>query len=115
MFGDLKRLMDIMKNADRIKQNMRMINERMAAARFTGQADGEQVQATANGRGEIVSIKIDPALLQGGDVEMLEGLTCTAVRAAATRGREAARTEMAEATGSLGLPDIDEMLGGNWP
>ena len=115
MLGNLKQLMDVMKNAGQIKQNMQEINERMAAARFTGQAGGGQVQAIANGHGDIVSVKIEPALVQGGDVETLEELTCTAVRNAVTCGREPARREMAEVTGNLGLPNIEDMLGGNQP
>jgi DNA-binding YbaB/EbfC family protein len=112
MFGNLGQLMNIMKNAGAIKQSMQEMNERMEAARHTGEAGGGQVQATVNGQGDVLAVKIEPALVQAGDVEMIEDLTCAAVRDAVARSREAAQQEMAELTGGLGLPGMDQMLGG---
>jgi hypothetical protein len=109
--------MNLMKNAGQIKESMRQMNERLQAARFTGQAGGGQVQATVDGRGEIVHLKIDPALVQAGDVEMLEDLTCAAVRDAVARSRVAIEQEMQEVTGGLGLnlPGLGNLFGGGGP
>lgn len=112
MFGNLGQLMNIMKNAGQIKQTMQEMNERLQAARFTGEAGGGQVRVTVDGRGELVSVKIDPAIVQSGDVEMLEDLTCAAVRDAVTRSREAMQKEMQSLTGGLNLPGLTDMLGG---
>lgn len=112
MFGNLGQLMNLMKNAGAIKQSVQEMNERMEAARHTGEAGGGQVQATVNGKGDLLSLKIEPTLVQAGDVEMVEDLACAAVRDAVTRSREAAQQEMSELTGGLGLPGMDQMLGG---
>ena len=112
MLGNLGQLMNIMKNAGAIKQSVQEMNERMEASRHTGEAGGGQVQATVNGKGDLLSLKIEPALVQAGDVEMVEDLTCAAVRDAVTRSREAAQQEMSDLTGGLGLPGMDQMLGG---
>jgi DNA-binding YbaB/EbfC family protein len=112
MFGNLGQLAGLLKNAGQIKQNMQAMQERMAATRFEGEAGGGQVRSTVDGRGEIVAVKIDPALVQAGDIEMIEDLVCAAIRDAIKRSREAMQKEMQALTGGMGLPDMDNLLGG---
>ncbi len=112
MLGNLGQIMNLLKNAGQIKQTVQGMNQRLEAARFTGEAGGGQVRATADGRGELLALKIDPALVQAGDVEMIEALACAAVRDAVARSREAMQQEMQELTGGLDLPGLGNMLGG---
>ena len=112
MLGNLGQLMNVLKNAGQIKQNMAQMNERMAAARFTGQAGGGQVTATVDGKGDLVSLRIEPGLVTAGDVEMLEDLICAAVRDAVRLSRESAQKEMETAMGGLNLGGMMDMLGG---
>lgn len=112
MFGNLGQLASLLKNAGQIQQNMKEMNERLAAARFTGEAGAGQVQATVDGRGELLGLKIDPGLVAGGDVELLEDLALAAVRDAVARSRTAAQKEMQAITGGMGLPNLGDMLGG---
>lgn len=111
MFGNLGQLTHLMRNAGQIKENVRQMNERLKAARFTGDAGAGQVTATVDGRGEMVAIKIDPQLVAGGDIEMLEDLVVAAVRAAVARSREEVKRQMEEATGGLNLQGLTDMLG----
>jgi hypothetical protein len=67
--------------------------------------------ATGGGRGELVAIKIDPQLVTGGDVEMLEDLTVAAVRAAVAKSREEVKKEMEAATGGMNLQGLTDVLG----
>ncbi len=112
MLGNLGQLAGLLKNAGQIKQNMEAMQERLAAARFTGEAGGGQVKAIVDGRGDLVGIKLDPALVQAGDVEIIEDLTCAAVGDAVNRSREAVQKEMQEITGGLSLPGMGDLLGG---
>jgi DNA-binding YbaB/EbfC family protein len=112
MFGNLGPLMNLLRNAGAIKQTAQQMNERLQAARFVGEAGGGQVQATVDGRGELLSVRFDPALVQAGDVELLEELTCAALRAAMSRSREALQKEMQELTGGVNLPGMSDLLGG---
>lgn len=112
MFGNLGQLMQLMKNAGQIKEQMQAINARLEAARFMGQAGGGQVNCTVNGRGEVVTIKFEPALLQGGDTELIEDLTVAAVRDAVTRSREGMQKEMQALTGGLNVPGLENLFGG---
>lgn len=112
MFGNLGNLAHILRNAGQIKQNMEQMNERLSAARFQGDAGGGQVRATMDGKGELVSLKIEPSLVQAGDVEMVEDLVCAAVRDGLQKSREGAQKEMQEAMGGMDLGNMMNMLGG---
>lgn len=111
MFGQLGQLAGLLRNAGKITQNVKEMNERLAAARFVGEAGGGQVRATVDGRAELVGLRFDPALLATGDAELVEELTLAAVRDAAGRSRAAMQQEMAAMTGGLDLGDVGKLLG----
>ncbi|MFQ5807878.1 MAG: YbaB/EbfC family nucleoid-associated protein [Phycisphaerae bacterium] len=112
MLGNLGQLASLLKNAGQLKENMKGVQERLQAARYVGEAGGGQVRATVDGRGELVEIKLEPATVESGDVELLEDLICASVRAALTKSREAVQKEMEAATGGIDLGGMMEMLGG---
>lgn len=70
----------------------------------TGSAGGGMVEVVADGRGQIRRIRIDPAVANGGDVEMLEDLVVAAVADAQRRAEELYREEIRKITGGLPLP-----------
>jgi len=111
MLGNLGQLANLLKNAGQIKENMQAMQERLQAARYVGEAGGGQVRATVDGRGELVSIKLEPATVEGGDIELLEDLICAAVRDAMAKSREAVQQEMQAATGGMDLGGMMDMLG----
>ncbi|HEX9580828.1 MAG TPA: YbaB/EbfC family nucleoid-associated protein [Gemmatimonadales bacterium] len=76
----------------------------LAQRTVTGSAGGGMVQATADGRGQIRSVKIDPSVLGNADAEMLEDLVLAAVSDAQRRAEELYREELKKATGGLPLP-----------
>jgi DNA-binding YbaB/EbfC family protein len=111
MLGNLGQIAHLLKNAGQIKENMKGLQERLAAARYVGEAGGGQVRATVDGKGELIAIKFDPAAVQSGDIELLEDLVCASVRDAVTKSREAVQKEMQEATGGMDLQGMMDMLG----
>ena len=64
------------------------------------------VTVTADGRGEIVAVRIDPEVAQSGDLEMLQDLIVAATNEAMRRARELLSTEMGRMTGGLNLPGL---------
>jgi DNA-binding YbaB/EbfC family protein len=70
----------------------------------TGSAGGGMVTATADGRGQIRSIKIDPAVISEGDVELLEDLVLASIGEAQRKAQDLYRSEMSKVTGGLPLP-----------
>lgn len=111
MLGNIGQLAGLLKNAGQIKENMRTMQERMAAARFVGESGGGQVRATVDGRGDLLSIKIEPGLFSSGDSELTEELIVAAVRDAIARSREAAAKELESATGGINLQGVMDMFG----
>ncbi len=110
MFGNLGQLTNLLRNAGAMKENMQRMQAEMKAARFTGDAGAEQVVATVDGTGELISLKIDPNLVTSGDREMIEDLTVAAVRAAVSRSREEMKARLQEVTGGLDLGGMMDMI-----
>ena len=75
-----------------------------AAARTVDASVAGKISVTANGAGDVLSIRIDPSAVNPEDVEMLEDLVLTAVRQAIAKGRDMAAAEMKKVTAGMGLP-----------
>ena len=97
---------DMMKQAQRMKAELERIQEEAAEKRVEGSAGGGMVTGTADGRGEIVAVRIDPEVAQSGDLEMLQDLIVAATNEAMRRARELLSTEMGRMTGGLNLPGL---------
>jgi DNA-binding protein YbaB len=59
---------------------------------------------TADGKGQVRTVKIDPTVVNPSDVEMLEDLVLVAVGEAQKKAAELAQEEMQKLTGGLSLP-----------
>ena len=97
---------DLMKQAQRMKVELERIQEAAAGQRVEGSAGGGMVTVTADGRGEIVVVRIDPEVIQGGDLEMLQDLIMAATNEALRRSRDLLTSEMGRLTGGLNLPGL---------
>jgi nucleoid-associated protein EbfC len=93
---------DLLKKAQRMQEDMKQAQERLALEELVGESGGGMVKVTMNGRHEMRRVEIDPSLL--GDKEMLEDLIVAASNAAATRVAEKMQASMAEVTAGLPLP-----------
>lgn len=65
---------------------------------------GGMVKVTADARGRVRELKIDPTVVDPDDVEMLEDLVIAAVSDAQQRAAKVYEEEMKKATGGLNLP-----------
>jgi DNA-binding YbaB/EbfC family protein len=70
----------------------------------TASSGGGMVTATADGKGQVRSLRIDPAVVKPDDVEMLEDLVIAAVSEVQKKAGEMAQEEMQKLTGGLSLP-----------
>ena len=98
---DIKGLLE---TARRIQDEVARIRDTLGDKTVTGETGGGLVRCVANGKGEVVSITVDPAVFASGDKRMLEDLTVGAVNVALERARELAQAELGQATGGLQLP-----------
>ena len=109
MLGGLGNLAGILKSAKELQGNIAKLQAELATRRYQGDAGGEMVRATVDGKGTLVDLKIDPEAAK--DVELLEDLVKAAVGAATTKSQEAMKAEMAAMTGGMNLPGLTDMLG----
>src|SRR5262245_53669754 len=93
-----------MRNAGKIQETMQKATESLSQLTVEASAGGGAVTARANGRLELVGVRIDPKLLADGDAELLEDLVTAAVNAALTKAREAVAQSFSSVAGGLPLP-----------
>lgn len=108
----MKNMQQLMQLSSQLQSRMTEMQEKLARQTFAETSGGGLVEATVDGKGSLVGLKIDEAAIEGDDVEMLEDLVLAAVSQAQRRAREAMEAEMKQATGGLGMPGLGSLLGG---
>lgn len=111
MFNNLSNLADLMRNAGKIRENVEKATEALGQLVVEGSSGGGAVTARANGRLELLAVRIDPKLVADSDVEMLEDLVTSAVNQALTKAREAAAQSMASLAGGMPIPGLAGLFG----
>ena len=97
---------NIMKQAKMMQEKLGKIQEEMANKTIEASAGGGMITAVINGRQEIVSIKIDPEVVNPEDIEMLEDLILAAVNEGIKRSQEMMAEEMSKITGGTNIPGL---------
>ncbi len=96
----------LLKQAQQMQEKMARMQAELAAKTVEASAGGGMVKVVMNGKHEVVSVTIDPEVVDPQDVEMLEDLVAAAVTEAAGRVEEMVREEMSSITGGMNLPGI---------
>ena len=107
MFDGMKGLGDLsglMRKAQEMQERMKTFQEELGRKTVTADAGGGMVQATVNGKLELVRLKIDRSKVDTNDTELLEDVIVAAVHGAQTKAGEMMKAEMQKATAELGLP-----------
>lgn len=97
-------LKKMMQQAAKMQEQMQAAQADLADKTVTATAGGGKVTVTANGAGDVLSIKIDPAVVDPADVEMLEDLILSGVQKAIEESKAMSQAEMGKLTAGLGLP-----------
>lgn len=100
----MKNLGALMKQAQEMQSKMAELQERLSTMTVEGQSGGGMVRVALSGKGEMRSIKIDPALADPREVEVLEDLVVAAVNDARAKVDQESQAEMQKLTGGLSLP-----------
>lgn len=95
---------NLMKQAQKMQEDMQRAQEEIAAMEIQGQSGGGLVSVVMNGRHELHKVSIDDSLI-GDDKEMLEDLIAAAVNDATQKVEAATRDKMGGLAGGLNLPD----------
>jgi nucleoid-associated protein EbfC len=92
----------MMAQVQKMQQDMAEAQEQLAKETVTASAGGGAVKATITGAMELVSIEIDPEVVDPEDVEMLQDMVLAAVNEAMSSSQELASKRLGGITGGLG-------------
>jgi len=97
---------NMMKEAQKLQQQMQALQEEIAKRKVEATAGGGMVTVEANGKQELLSIKIDPEVINKDDAQMLEDLVIAACNEALRKSRELVQQELTKLTGGLKIPGL---------
>ena len=107
MFDALKNLGSLpglMAKAREMQEKVTALQDELGRKTVSADAGGGLVEATCNGRRELVRVRIDKARLDLNDTEMLEDLIVAAVHAAQAKAADLAKSEMQRMASEMGVP-----------
>jgi DNA-binding YbaB/EbfC family protein len=96
----------IMKQAQKFQAKIAKLQEELGDKTVEASAGGGMVTVIANGRQEIVSVKIDQEVIDPDDSEMLQDLIMAAVNDALSRAKDMVNEEMGKLTKGMNIPSI---------
>ena len=99
--ADIFKLMEQFKN---MQGTLQKAQEDLARQSFTGSAGGGMVSVECDGKLQLKRVKIDRAVVNPDDIEMLEELIVIATAEAQKKAGESAMNEMSKVTGGIELP-----------
>ena len=94
----------MLKQAQQMQQKMGQAQDELGKKEIEASAGGGKVVVRATAAGDVISIRIDPSVVNAADTEILEDLILTGVRQSLDEGRKLMAAEMKKITGGLGLP-----------
>lgn len=97
---------NLMKEAQKLQAQMEALQAEVAKKKVEATAGGGMVTVEANGKQEIVSIKIDREVINPDDAQMLEDLVMAACNEALRKSRELVQAEMGKVTAGLKIPGL---------
>jgi DNA-binding YbaB/EbfC family protein len=98
---------DMMKQMQKMQAKMAEMQAQLEQAKVEGSAGGGMVKVVANGKHELVSIAIDPEVVDRNDVEMLQDLVVAAVNAASQKVQAMQAEQMSQLTGGMKIPGLN--------
>ncbi|MCL2402202.1 MAG: YbaB/EbfC family nucleoid-associated protein [Oscillospiraceae bacterium] len=94
---------NMMKQAQKMQEDFLKMQEEMEDKTYEAQSGGGAVTAVVNGKHEVVSLTIEPDVVDPEDVEMLQDLVMAAINEAMRRAEASASETMSKLTGGLNL------------
>ncbi|NLA84694.1 MAG: YbaB/EbfC family nucleoid-associated protein [Clostridiales bacterium] len=105
-FPGMGNMNQLMKQARKMQEQMAKLQEELEQKTVEASAGGGVVTVVANGKKEVVEIKIAPEAVDPDDVEMLQDLVLAAVNEALRQAEEMVQDEMSKLTGGLSIPGL---------
>jgi DNA-binding YbaB/EbfC family protein len=108
MGGGPQDMNSLMRQAQKMQEDMAAKQEELEAREYEISAGGGVVNVKINGKKEILSISLSPEIIDPDDVETLEDILVAAVNEAIKRVEDTNNEEMSKITG--GIPNMPGMF-----
>ena len=106
MGGGPQNMNAMIKQAQKMQEDMAALQEELDSREYDISAGGGVVGVKINGKKEILSIDIQPEIVDPDDIETLSDILVAAVNEAIKRVEDTNNAEMARITGNVGLPGL---------
>lgn len=97
---------NMMKRIQQMQEDMENIQKEVEASEFSASAGGGAVEVTVNGSHEILSIKMEPDVVDPEEIEMLEDLLIAALNESIRKANDAMEQGIEKAKGGLSIPGL---------
>lgn len=97
---------NMMKRIQQMQEEMTRVQQECEETEYNASAGGGAIDVTVNGKHQLVSVKIQPDVVDPEDIEMLEDLLVAAVNEAMRKADETAEREMGKITGGMNIPGL---------
>lgn len=105
-FGDIGKMGSMIKQAMEMKAKMEEVKEELANERIEASSGAGMVNVVMTGKMELVSIKIDPEIINPEDPEVLETLIQAAVNEGVHKAQDLVKAKMSEMAGGIDIPGL---------
>ena len=110
MFKSLGNMTSLMKKAQEMGGRVEALNGRLKSETVSGSAGGGMVNVSMTGLGDVISVSIDPQLVEKNECEMIEDLVRAAVNEARGKTQSLHTRLTQEMTAELGIPGLTAAL-----
>ena len=102
--GGLADMGKMMKAAQEMQDKMTALQAKLEDLVVEGESGAGLVKATANAKGVLKGLSIDPSIFSAEDKEVVEDLILAAIKDVQSRAQERTADEMGKMAESMGLP-----------
>ena len=97
----------MLKQVQKMQAEMQKVQSQLGNLTVSEEAGGGMIKATANGNKELISVTIDPQVINPDEREILEDLVVAAVNKALQSANKLAEEEMAKVTKGMLPPGMN--------
>jgi DNA-binding YbaB/EbfC family protein len=101
-FGGGANMQQLLRQAQKMQADMEKAQQELEETELEVSSGGGMVICKVTGKGDLVSLKINPEIVDPDDVEMLEDTVCAAVKEALRQAKELSDQKMNKVTGGMG-------------
>ncbi|MDO5755412.1 MAG: YbaB/EbfC family nucleoid-associated protein [Tissierellia bacterium] len=104
--GGMPNMNNMMKQMQKMQRELEKSQQEMEERIFTASAGGGSIEIKANGKNEILEVKIDPDVVDSEDMEMLEDLILVAVNDVLNKIEDENQKQVGKLTGGMNIPGL---------